>query len=65
VPVYEYKCKLCGEKFEVRQSINDKPLESHKCSGQYGGDCYGKLEKLVSLSSLNFKGSGWTEKTYK
>jgi len=35
MPIYEYKvtgnthCKLCKDKFEVRQGINDEPLK--KC----------------------------------
>ncbi|MFC1929856.1 zinc ribbon domain-containing protein [Chloroflexota bacterium] len=27
MPVYEYKCKSCGEKFEIRRSLQEKEKE--------------------------------------
>ena len=27
MPIYEYECKKCGEKFELRRSINDADTE--------------------------------------
>ena len=34
MPIYEYQCSQCGEKFEVRQSIGDDgaKLNCPKCS---------------------------------
>jgi len=52
VPIYEYRCKRCGASVEVIQRITDPPLR--KCR-----DCSGPLEKLVSVSSFQLKGSGW------
>src|SRR5215203_4613707 len=52
MPIYEYKCKDCGEHFEKRQSVNDDPLKT--C-----GKCGGSLEKQWSLSGFQFKGGGW------
>jgi putative FmdB family regulatory protein len=53
MPLYEYKCQSCGEKFEIIQKFSDKPLEVHeKCGG-------GPVERLISTSALQFKGSGW------
>ena len=57
MPLYEYHCDKCGEKIEVRQSYDDVDLTEHECGGT--------LIKIVSVSALIFKGSGWTEKTYK
>jgi len=52
MPLYEYKCGSCGETFEVRQNFSDAPLTVHE-------KCGGPVERLISLSSLKFKGTGW------
>jgi len=52
MPLYEYKCHSCGEKFEVIQKFSDTPLAVHD-------NCGGALERLISRSSLKFKGTGW------
>lgn len=34
MPIYEYECRTCGHRFEVRQSAYEAPLtECVKCSG--------------------------------
>jgi len=58
MPLYEYKCKKCNKTFEVLQKINADPLE--KCI-----HCNGKVEKLISVSSFQLKGSGWYLTDYK
>jgi putative FmdB family regulatory protein len=52
MPIYEYKCRKCGQQFEAFQGITDPELKSCKF-------CKGKVNKLVSLSSFSLKGSGW------
>ena len=52
MPLYEYKCHTCGEKFEVIQKFADAPLKVHP-------NCGGEVERLISTSALKFKGSGW------
>ena len=52
MPIYEYQCSKCGEVFEAFQRITDEPLT--KCKF-----CQGKVEKLISQSSFQLKGSGW------
>jgi putative FmdB family regulatory protein len=52
MPLYEYACRRCGKTFEVRQKFSDEPLTTHE-------ECGGDLEKLVSASALQFKGTGW------
>lgn len=52
MPIYEYRCKDCGEHFEKRQSVSDDPLKT--CE-----KCGGSLEKQWSLSGFQFKGAGW------
>ena len=52
MPIYEYRCRECGEHFEKRQSVSDEPLKTcEKCGGE--------LEKQWSLSGFQFKGAGW------
>src|ERR1700689_3397092 len=57
MPIYEYKCESCGKKFEVLQRFSDEPLLVHP-------ECGGKVDKLISTSALQFKGSGWYVNDY-
>ena len=52
MPIYEYLCEKCGSHIEVIQKISDPPLK--RCT-----KCRGKLEKTVSRTSFQLKGSGW------
>ncbi len=52
MPIYEYQCTKCGEVFEAFQKISDKPLTQCKF-------CSSRVEKLISHSSFQLKGSGW------
>jgi len=52
MPIYEYQCRKCGKKFEVFQGIADG--EAKTCRF-----CDGSVDKLISLSSFQLKGSGW------
>ena len=52
MPIYEFECQKCKARTEVFQKMNDKsPTKCEKCGG--------RLEKLVSASAIQFKGSGW------
>lgn len=51
MPIYEYRCRECGD-FEVTQKITDKPLA--RCP-----TCKGKVKKLISNTSFQLKGTGW------
>jgi putative FmdB family regulatory protein len=52
MPLYEYKCHTCDEHFDVLQKFSDEPLKVHE-------GCGGELERLISPSALQFKGTGW------
>ena len=52
MPIYEFECQRCKTHTEVFQKMSDKPPT--KCE-----KCGGRLEKLVSASAIQFKGSGW------
>ena len=57
MPLYEYRCAKCGKVFELIQKFSDAPLETHE-------GCGGSVEKLISRSALQFKGSGWYVNDY-
>ncbi len=57
MPLYEYKCAVCGDVFEVRQKFSDEPLHEHP-------GCGGAVERLISAPTLQFKGSGWYVNDY-
>jgi putative FmdB family regulatory protein len=52
MPLYEYQCDGCGQRFEVIQKFSDPPVET--C-----GACGGSVKKLLSSPAIQFKGSGW------
>jgi len=52
MPHYDYRCEACGDVFEVKQRISDEPLKIHE-------NCGGKVERLISASALQFKGTGF------
>jgi putative FmdB family regulatory protein len=57
VPLYEYRCKNCGHQFEKIQSFSAP--EEKECPV-----CHGPVEKLISASAIQFKGSGWYVNDY-
>lgn len=52
MPLYEYQCTKCKHRFEKIQQFSDR--EIRKCP-----ECGGKVEKLLSTSAVQFKGTGW------
>src|SRR5271156_979785 len=57
MPLYEYKCDKCGKVIEVRQKFSDEPLLVHE-------ECGGNLDRLISMSAFQLKGSGWYATDY-
>lgn len=53
MPIYEYECESCGTRLEAIQRFDDPPLETCECGEE------GKLRKLISAPSFQFKGDGW------
>ncbi len=52
MPVYEYECDVCHERFERLQRLSDPLIK--KCP-----HCGGPVQKLFSVPALQFKGSGF------
>lgn len=57
MPIYEYRCEKCGKVFEVLQRFSDAPVKIHEA-------CGGEVEKLISHSAFQLKGSGWYQTDY-
>lgn len=53
MPLYEYQCEACGERFEVIQKFSDPPADSCRKCGK------GPVQRLLSSPAIQFKGSGW------
>ena len=57
MPIYEYVCDKCGSRIEIIQRVGDTPLK--RCR-----KCRGKLQKAISRTSFQLKGSGWYATDY-
>jgi putative FmdB family regulatory protein len=58
VPIYEYRCKKCGKQFEYMQRMSDGPKKKCEACGALA------LERLISHTSFQLKGSGWYKDLY-
>jgi putative FmdB family regulatory protein len=59
MPTYEYKCKKCGNVFEVFHSMSAQPVKT--CP-----KCGGEVKKLIgSGAGTIFKGTGFYHTDYK
>ncbi|HTK95987.1 MAG TPA: zinc ribbon domain-containing protein, partial [Terriglobales bacterium] len=53
MPIYEYRCKKCGHRFEkLHQSFSEARVK--KCP-----QCGGAVEQLLSAPAAHFKGEGF------
>jgi putative FmdB family regulatory protein len=53
MPTYEYECQKCHHRFELFQSIKDRPVRT--CP-----KCRGRVKRLLGTGAgLIFKGSGF------
>lgn len=52
MPIYEYVCQSCENRFEVKQKVNDPPIAACDRCGQ-------PVVKVISAPAIMFKGSGW------
>lgn len=58
MPIYEYVCGKCGDHIELLQKVGDPaPKRCAKCKK-------GKMEKVISRTSFQLKGSGWYVSDY-
>jgi putative FmdB family regulatory protein len=59
MPIYEYRCRLCGQEHEVLQKVTEPPLKNCPSCGKPG------LQKLLSAAGFQLKGSGWYATDFK
>ena len=52
MPVYEYECLKCGDRFEEIRRLSDAPLQKHT-------GCGGRVKRLPSAPAIQFKGTGF------
>lgn len=58
MPIYEYACAACGNEFEEWQKMSDPPVRTcPKCKKK-------KVERLISRTAFQLKGSGWYADLY-
>ena len=53
MPLYEYECDACGNRFELIRKFSDPPLTTCPRCGEE------RVRKLVSSPAFQFKGTGW------
>ncbi len=52
MPTYQYACKHCDHRFDVRQRFTDDPLTT--CP-----ECGGAIQRVINPVGIIFKGSGF------
>src|SRR5450432_1525065 len=57
MPLYEYRCKACGHRFEKIKTYSAP--DEKECPV-----CHAEVERLISAPSIQFKGSGFYSTDY-
>jgi putative FmdB family regulatory protein len=53
MPLYEYRCEACQQRFERIRKFSDPELDTCTLCGK------GPVRRLISSPAIQFKGSGW------
>jgi putative FmdB family regulatory protein len=53
MPLYEYECDACGQRFELIRRFSDPEVDVCAVCGK------GPVRRLFSSPAIQFKGSGW------
>jgi len=53
MPLYEYECEACGERFELIRKFSDPPVDVCARCGK------GPVTRLFSSPAIQFKGTGF------
>ena len=53
MPLYEYECEACGQRFERIQKFSDPIADTCPLCGK------GPVQRLMSSPAIQFKGAGW------
>lgn len=52
MPMYDYRCKACGARFEAWQKFSDDPISVCPV-------CSGPAQRVIHAAGIMFKGSGF------
>ena len=52
MPMYDYRCKACGARFEAWQKFSDDPISV--CP-----NCSGPAQRVIHAAGIMFKGAGF------
>jgi putative FmdB family regulatory protein len=53
MPLYEFECDACGQRFEVIRKFSESELDACTLCGK------GPVRRLLSSPAIQFKGTGW------
>ena len=53
MPLYEYECDACGQRFEAIRKFSESDLDVCSLCGK------GPVRRLISSPAIQFKGTGW------
>jgi putative FmdB family regulatory protein len=53
MPLYEYACEACGQRFELIRKFSDPEVDTCARCGK------GPVQRLLSSPAIQFKGTGW------
>ena len=59
MPIYEYRCDVCGHRLDALQKVSDAPLTDCPECGR------SELKRQLSAPSFRLKGGGWYETDFK
>lgn len=59
MPIYAYKCELCGHEKDVLQKLSDAPLRTCPACGGEG------MVKQLTAAGFQLKGTGWYATDFK
>jgi putative FmdB family regulatory protein len=59
MPIYQYRCAVCGHEQEVLQKVSEPPLTECPSCGKPG------MQKLLTAAGFQLKGSGWYATDFK
>jgi len=59
MPIYEYRCAVCGHQDEHLQKVSDAPLTVCPACGKH------KYQKQLSAAGFQLKGTGWYATDFK
>jgi putative FmdB family regulatory protein len=59
MPIYEYRCSVCGAEHEALQKVSEPPLTQCPSCGKPG------LQKVLTAAGFQLKGSGWYATDFK